>query len=641
MANPLLDAALAYAARGWPVFPCNSAKVPYTTNGVLDATTDPEKIAAAWSSWPRANIGFDVGSAGMVVLDLDPGSDRAQLDRVVDGLPDTPLRAQTPRGGQHLYYALKASDPKIPLSASKLAPHVDVRSFHSYVLLPPSRTVDGEYTWESEGKPAFRTDEMVRLMCSAREKSRDRDTWIITPDLPENVELATAWLKDKAKVSVQGQGGDHIAYATAAHMKSFGISQEMAFDLMWEHWNPRCQPPWTADDIDHLERKVENGYSYNTSPPGNITPAYRIAEQSKIFAPVVVDASEMGGVEATSGRFRFVDRGGLSAIRAPEWLIPGLLPLGAYGLLVGAPGSYKTFIALDIALSVATGVNFPWDGVWPDVGQAGKVLFTLGEGRPEFGRRVQAWEKRYWKGEQVQGLVLGDPVPLIAEDLTPFLEGAKALSPEGYKLVVIDTVGRAMQGANENAQEHASNFTRMVERIQRELGATVLALHHTGHGADRARGSSVFHADPDTVLQLERAKDTLVELKMTKQKDAPEWSKPKAIALEVVQLGGGASSLVAVNPKREQVVHLEQRTDEINEVALVAILDNAVMQVLASNTLRAWNTRELAQAVAMREEVECSSKTLQNKWLVDLRERSTTRANKCFDPATGRWKFRA
>ena len=151
----------------------------------------------------------------------------------------------------------------------------------------------------------------------------------------------------------------------------------------------------------------------------------------------------------------------------------------------------------------------------------------------------------------------------------------------------------------------------------------------------------MFHADPDTVLQLERSKDALVELKMTKQKDAPEWSKPKAIALETVQLGGGASSLVAANPKREQMAQLEQRTDEIDGVALVSILDNAVMQVLASNTLRAWNTRELAQAVAMREEVECSSKTLQNKWLVDLRERSTTRVNKCYDVATARWKFRA
>ena len=63
---------------------------------------------------------------------------------------------------------------------------------------------------------------------------------------------------------------------------------------------------------------------------------------------------------------------------------------------------------------------------------------------------------------------------------------------------MLDTVGRAMQGVNENAQEHASNFTRLVDRLRHELGATVLALHHTGHETStRARGSSVFGADAD------------------------------------------------------------------------------------------------------------------------------------------------
>lgn len=637
----LLEAALAYARdRGWAVFPCRADKTPYTTNGVLDASSNPDQIKAWWRQWPKANIGLDVGSAGLMVLDLDPGADREALAQALDGLPSTLLRARTPRGGEHLFYAL-AEGERVPPSASKVAEHVDVRSFHSYVLLAPSRTADGVYTWESNGKAAYRTDEMVRAASVAREKHRDRDTWIIEPDLPENISLAIEWLKTKAKVAVEGHGGDHMAYATAAHLKSFGISQELAFDLIWEHWNPRCVPPWSPEQVEHLEAKVANGYSYNTSPPGNLTPAYRVAKGRSLFKPILADLP--AGREMTAGRFRFVDRSGMDSIAAPEWLIPDCLPTGAYALLVGASGTFKTFIALDIALSIATGVDFPWAGNWPAIGSSGPVLFSVGEGRPEFRKRVVAWEKRYWKGRHADGLVLADPVPLIQEDLNPYIDGALAMSEKGYKLVVIDTVGRAMQGTNENAQEYASAFTKMVETMQRELGCAVLALHHTGHDAHRARGSSVFQADADTVLLTERAgKEMTVALSMAKQKDAAEWDRPKLLAMERVDvaIGGRKSDSLVAAPAKENARAPESVRSAISETVTTLVLDKAVAAVLGGNPTKAWTTKELSQMVAAREEIEVSSKTLENRQLIALRETKGTKAWACYDPATRRWKWK-
>ena len=166
----MITAALAYAEeRGWPIFPAKIDKTPWTRQGVLDATTDARQIEGWWKRWPDANVALDVGGAGMVVLDLDPGHDLRELEDAVGSLPDTLLRARTPRGGTHLYYAL-AEGEVVAASASKLAPHVDVRSFHSYVLLPPSRTKDGTYTWESQGKPAHRTDEMGKVRGGNRPK---------------------------------------------------------------------------------------------------------------------------------------------------------------------------------------------------------------------------------------------------------------------------------------------------------------------------------------------------------------------------------------------------------------------------------------------------------------------------------------
>ncbi len=190
----MLDAALAYAKEGWPIFPARADKTPLTPAGVLDATTDERRITEWWTKHPDANIALDVGGAGMMVLDLDPGHDMKELEDAIGPLPETALRARTPRGGEHLYFALDEGEAVSP-SASNLAPHVDVRSFHSYVLLAPSRTGDGSYTWQSHGKPAHRTDRMVEVANSARRKHADRDRWLIAPDLPENVERATQWLK--------------------------------------------------------------------------------------------------------------------------------------------------------------------------------------------------------------------------------------------------------------------------------------------------------------------------------------------------------------------------------------------------------------------------------------------------------------
>jgi hypothetical protein len=89
--NPnMLDAALAYAQRGWAVLPlhtvrngqcscgnttCSSpGKHPHTTHGVKDATTDKATIEQWWSQWPEANIGIATGAISrLVVLDVYNG----------------------------------------------------------------------------------------------------------------------------------------------------------------------------------------------------------------------------------------------------------------------------------------------------------------------------------------------------------------------------------------------------------------------------------------------------------------------------------------------------------------------------------------------------------------------------------------
>lgn len=635
MHNPMLDAALSYAERGLPIFPARFTKEPYTKNGVTDATTDPKQIRAWWEQWPGANIGLNCGDANFLVLDLDPGHDMAQLEVALgEKLPATGLKSVTPRGGFHLFYHL-ADGEVVPPSVGKLAYAVDVRSFNSYVLLPPSKTKDGEYTWESEGKPAFRSDALYeKARAGLRERHKDRDTWLIEPDLPENVQSAIEWChSDKARPAIEGAGGDQMAYNTAAMMHSYGLSPETALEVMWEHWNPKCIPPWSADEYEHFEAKVRNGYQYPINPPGNMTPAYHAAKTQALFKAV----EKIGDGDDThrKGRFRIVNYAGLCKTPPISYLIDDCLPNDAYCIMFGASGTFKTFLALDMALSVALGQPETDTGVtlWPKIAEAGPVLFAVSEGRGGILARVQAWSEKYYDGQPIPDFYVADPVPHVGDLGTDaykeFIAVATSFT-ERYKLVVIDTIGRAMQGVNENAQEHASKFTALVEALRRDLGCTVLALHHTGHEAgNRERGSVVFGADADTRIRIERPdpKAFAVELHMVKQKDAPEWEQPRHATLEKV-----STSLVAVKAKTTVPTKAAPSAPlkaEDKEIAY-KMIDEELARILKADPGNRYTMKELAVAIEGHPKIEVSVKTLCNTHLPILRADKATHAHRCF-----------
>ena len=145
MTGATLRQALAYAALGWPVFPCHAGqKTPATAHGYRDATTDPDQITGWFTRNPHQNLAIATGAPGPDVLDVDdhgPAGNGypalAELSRA--GLLDSAAAyVRTPSGGLHAYFTGSAQrNGHLP------AHHLDFRSRGGYVLAPPSQ-VDGK-----------------------------------------------------------------------------------------------------------------------------------------------------------------------------------------------------------------------------------------------------------------------------------------------------------------------------------------------------------------------------------------------------------------------------------------------------------------------------------------------------------------
>ncbi|MGH3190122.1 MAG: bifunctional DNA primase/polymerase [Streptosporangiaceae bacterium] len=145
MTRATLRQALAYAARGWPVFPCQAGqKTPATAHGHRDATTDPAQITAWFTRNPHWNVAVATGAPGPDVLDVDDhgpaGNGYTAFAALSKAglLHDASAYVRTPSGGLHAYFS--GSDQR---NGHLPAHHLDFRSRGGYVLAPPSR-VDGK-----------------------------------------------------------------------------------------------------------------------------------------------------------------------------------------------------------------------------------------------------------------------------------------------------------------------------------------------------------------------------------------------------------------------------------------------------------------------------------------------------------------
>jgi hypothetical protein len=239
-----------------------------------------------------------------------------------------------------------------------------------------------------------------------------------------------------------------------------------------------------------------------------------------------------------TGRLKLVLFDDIKPRLKSNYIVKGVIGDGEMSVTYGDSGSGKTFFELDMSLHVAAGLM--WRG--RRVRQGG-VVYVAAEGGHGINNRVEAFKRHHG----IRGSIPFAAVPCAVDllnptaDTKPLINLIKVAAKHfgmPVKLVVIDTLSRAMAGGNENAPDDMGAYVRNVDHIRERTGAHLANVHHSGKDAAKgARGHSLLRAATDTEIEVSRDSVTKVATaRVMKQKELPTEGE-FAFKLESIELG--------------------------------------------------------------------------------------------------------
>ncbi|OJT99163.1 MAG: hypothetical protein BGN83_18285 [Rhizobium sp. 63-7] len=548
-----LSSALALAEQGFRIFPLSprSKKPPRDFAWKEEATTDPDRIREWWKADANYNVGVATGG-GTIVVDADtkegaPGLASLGMLELACGMPKS-FRVQTPSGGMHVYLRVDQTHRNRVHSIPDY-PGIDIRSDNGYVVGPGS-VVDGKPYVAIPGaiEPAGAEVEAALLANTPTHTVADSKAPAVELDLPAHIDLAKEYLVNRAPEAVEGAGGNETTYTVAARCREYGLTQEATLDIMLEHWNEtKAFPAWLPAD---LQTVVANAYRYATGSWGG---GMAVAEFD------VVDGGsdyigENGSAETQAALGRAAERARASRRRLPvvsfadavagaledgaEPLIDGILDQGTVAVLYGPSNIGKTFVAYDLSAAIASGQA--WNG-YPTTKSS--VLYIATEGGKASFKRLAALAKFHNLPADTTIHVVPASVNLFESkaDCQPIVAECRALAAATdlpVRLIVVDTLARAMAGGDENSGKDMTQFVHNIDQIKDATGATILVVHHTGKDAAKGmRGHSSLLASIDTDFEIKREGNSPIGvLSNHKQRDYANFTDLR-FTLEVVPLG--------------------------------------------------------------------------------------------------------
>lgn len=182
-------------------------------------------------------------------------------------------------------------------------------------------------------------------------------------------------------------------------------------------------------------------------------------------------------------------------------LINGLLYRDTLAQIAGPPGCYKSFVAIGMACSVATGEPFAGTFTVP---QAGRVVYVAAEGASGVRARMLAWcEAHGVDPDALDGQLFVLPYPIQLGDAQDVAQALEIVADLDADLVIVDTRARSTVGLEENSATDQGRAIAAADQIRNAAGCTVFGVHHAARNGTAGRGSNAWDGAVWSDLHME------------------------------------------------------------------------------------------------------------------------------------------
>ncbi|WP_164885906.1 AAA family ATPase [Paenirhodobacter populi] len=334
---------------------------------------------------------------------------------------------------------------------------------------------------------------------------------------PELAAPSMEWLnKALARLDPNSMARDEwIAFTAAFKQAAWSVVGQDAAFAMWWAWCTRYAENDPAENLKQWNDITETQVGWRWLEEKADLRAERIFGTPAPGAPRT--APPIPGTQSLLSPLSTLMKQPQSA----NWLIKVVLPANSAGVMFGQPGTGKSFMAIDMAASVATGALFNGRKVKP-----GPVVYIAGEGHGGVTNRFIAKFNQIGNPPGAENIhVSRKSISLLDTDdeLESLVREIDGL-PTKPVLIVVDTLFRATAGADVNNHDEMSKFWKNIDHLKERYGCTILIVHHSGRNeTTRSFGSIVLLANADFEMSI-KSDDNGKTIECTKQKDAEEFA---------------------------------------------------------------------------------------------------------------------
>ena len=521
----ILEEALAWAANGVPVFPCNTSKRPMTPNGHLDASTDASQVRSMFEGVGDCYIGGRMGKeSGLFALDFDLYKGEEPQDfmdnLLAQGMLPQTRRHRTKSGGLHLLYQHDTEWPNlVPCSG------VEIKGEGGYIILPPSEG----YTVEREGL-AYAPDSLITLLKTVRKTTASNTVDEYKLRIIQAEEFHDSIRQIVVKRAIQSWPTERILLE---------LQECLAVSVARVDSHPRFDR-WSAlfNDVDkELTRMVLGGqakFNPNTATEGMREAAFENKEvwgaTAKVCGFLAAPTSPLEGetkpeLDLLAEDWPYTEQDGYFAsetcdILDQNYVVYPIFAENETTVLFAEPKMGKTAWNYTMNFYAACGMDFGES--LKVVDQRPCIYFAL-----EGSRAIQLRNEALKRQLTEDGVELPEFIPLtVITRPTNFLKEETRLEAcnkiiaannhwkktmgVGLGIISIDTLTKAMASGDQNSVDDTSALFELVGLLrQAGVTASIVFVHHKARTGG-VRGSTNIEAEPDVLLDVSKDKSDIV-----------------------------------------------------------------------------------------------------------------------------------